>query len=566
MKNKRRLWILFLSAACAALCISLAACGGRTEGSQSAPGSDTQSSDTVSDSGSLSDSTSDSTSENPRPPSGNVTDYMLDEERKFTGTLKEGEPEGEGKLEWVQTNCVYTGEFKNGVYEGKGTFEWRNTGDKLEGIFSNGAPVNGKYTYANTMSYAGEFNEKWKFEGEGVFDWNMYAANGSVKEYGWLYEGEFKNGTPVGCRGKITFIRHGSDAGVYWFEGEMSGFPEVKKGQQGRGRIVYPDGSFYEGDVYYSSKGEWLRCGEGMQNFFNTTFTGASAGGSAEDKIYCYQGSFDARNYSWMYGNGVMYFSDVSGRPTGYIKGTWNGLIRVGEYTGNWTEDMLAERWKNTEELSYHDAYLTLFNAYMEQWKDTDMTGKLLMLGDSQFSKECFPQAVELLSDEFDAVDIAIGGTTSAWWNDMLDQVVLGEPEYILIHVGGNDICVGNSRETAIRDTKALIDALKVKYPRSKIFYVSLIVGTFVYEQNFDEKFIAINDAMKEYAAESGKFEYIDVVSLFYSADQVSDIYDERFGYLKTEYFADGMHLKKTAYDLWGEAIKSELLKLLQNK
>jgi len=62
-----------------------------------------------------------------------VTDYMLDEERRYTGTLVDGKPEGEGKLEWVLTNCVYTGEFSNGVYEGKGVFEWNSTGDKLEG-------------------------------------------------------------------------------------------------------------------------------------------------------------------------------------------------------------------------------------------------------------------------------------------------------------------------------------------------------------------------------------------------------------------------------------------------
>ena len=46
----------------------------------------------------------------------------------------------------------------------------------------------------------------------------------------------------------MTFNQEGKGEGVYWFEGEMSGFPEVKKGQQGRGYIVYPDKSTYEGE------------------------------------------------------------------------------------------------------------------------------------------------------------------------------------------------------------------------------------------------------------------------------------------------------------------------------
>ena len=554
MKRKRTIKLLFLSMLSISLLAIAAACGGEenTETSSGTNVSDTSSS-------SRPDSSSDSMEEQ-------VTDYMLDEERKYTGTLVDGKPEGEGTLEWVLTNCAYTGEFSNGVYEGKGVFEWNSTGDKLEGIFSCGTPITGKYTYANTMSYEGEFNTEWKFEGEGIFDWNTYNADGSVKAYGWKYEGEFKNGSPEGCRGKVTFNQEGKGEGVYWFEGEMSGFPEVKKGQQGRGYIVYPDKSTYEGGIYYTSEGEWIRYGEGTQNFFYTTFTGASAGGEASDKIYCYVGEFDGRNYSWMYGNGVMYFSDISGNPTGYIKGTWDGLIRVGPYTAPWAEEQLLDRWKDTEELTYTDGYLSLFNEYMDKYGETDMADKLLMLGDSQFSKECFSQATDLFADEFSAVNIAIGGTTSAWWRDMLDELILGAPKYILVHVGGNDIRTGTPLETAVRDTKNLIDELAVKYPRAEIFYVSGIVGAFDYEQAFDEKLISLNDQMEEYAEESGNFEYIDVFSVLYSVENKSNIYDERFGYLQEDLFTDRLYLTKAAYDLWGNAIKQSLLQFTNGK
>lgn len=492
-----------------------------------------------------------------------VSDYMLDGERKFTGTLVDGKPSGEGTLEWVLTNCVYTGGFKDGLYSGEGKFEWRNTGDVLEGTFAEGAPVSGTYTYANTMSYTGGFNSAWQFHGLGTFDWNTYRADGSVLAYGWLYEGEFRNGSPAGCVGKVTFNQQGTGFGIYWFEGEMSGFPEVKREQQGKGKIVFDDGSWYEGDVLYTADGQWLRYGEGMQDFFHTTFTGASAGGSASDKISMYIGSFDALNYSWMYGNGVMCFADPSGNPTGYIRGTWNGLIRVGPYTGEWSEDILPEAWRGTQELSYTDTYTALFNGYMEQYKNTDMTGKLLMVGDSQFSREMFAQAEELFADEFDAVNIAIGGTTSDWWSSKLDELILGEPEYVLVHVGGNDIRVGDSLESAIADTKALMDDLAVKYPNAKLFYVSGIVGVFDYESNFARDEIAINDAMKAYAEEGG-YTYLDVFPVLFKADGTG-IYEEGYGYLQASLFVDKLHLTAAGYDLWGEAIKNALLQALQS-
>lgn len=533
MKRKTVFCILFaLCGLCLAL--ALAGCGGSSDGEETEqPG------------------TSQTESEQ-------VTGIMLDDERCYTGTLVNGQPSGEGVLEWVLTDCVYTGSFLDGRYNGEGKFEWHALGDVLEGRFENGAPVYGTYTYANTMHYTGEFNEAWQFHGQGTFDWNMYNADGSVSAYGWLYEGAFVNGSPAGCTGKVTFNQQGTGTGVYWFTGEMSGFPELRRDQHGSGKIVYDDGSVYEGEIYYTADGQYLRFGEGMQNFFNTTFTGASAGGSAADKIFCYVGSFDAVRYSWMYGNGVMCFSNAAGEPTGYIRGTWNGMIRVGPYTGEWSQDKLPEAWRSAPELSYTDTYSALFEGYMEQYGDTDMTGKLLMLGDSQFSREMFSQAEELFADEFDAVNIAIGGTTSDWWTSKLDQLILNEPEYILVHVGGNDIRVGDAREAAVADTKALMDALAQKYPNAKLYYVSGIVGVFDYGQGFAQDEIAINDAMKAYAQQGG-YTYLDVFSVLYGTAP-SDICEEGVGYLQPQYFVDDLHLTREGYDLWGNAIKDALL------
>ena len=231
-----------------------------------------------------------------------VVDYQLDDERMYTGEMVDGLPHGQGVLTWVYTNCVYTGEFKRGLYDGEGLFEWLNNGDKFEGTFKDNAPSYGKFTYKNTMTYTGEFNKNWAFHGQGTFDWNTYHPDGRIASYGWLYEGEFKNGTMVNCEGKITFTvaRDGSNGeGVYWYEGLMSGFPQVAVGQTGTGFIKFNDGSTYEGDLFVKNVNEFIRFGNGVQNFSKcTTLSSADFGASHDVKLSKYVGQFDGKSFS----------------------------------------------------------------------------------------------------------------------------------------------------------------------------------------------------------------------------------------------------------------------------
>ena len=547
MKRKRTIKLLFLSMLSISLLAIAAACGGEgnTETSSGANVSDTSSS-------SRPDSSSDGMEEQ-------VTDYMLDEERRYTGRLVDGKPEGEGKLEWVLTNCVYTGEFSNGVYEGKGVFEWNSTGDKLEGIFSCGTPITGKYTYANTMSYEGEFNTEWKFEGEGIFERITYNADGSIKAYGWKYEGEFKNGSPEGCRGKVTFNQEGKGEGVYWFEGEMSGFPEVKKGQQGRGYIVYPDKSTYEGGIYYTSEGEWIRYGEGTQNFFYTTFTGASAGGEASDKIYCYVGEFDGRNHSCMYGNGVMYFSDISGNPTGYIKGTWNGMSRIGEWSGEWKEEYLLDKWKSLKEIDWKHEFFRKLEGYIEEESDKDMTGKTLLLGTSTF--EYWYTSKEDLSPEYDSINFGVGGSTAKWWNENAELLkgVKGCPEQILLFIGGNDVASSYSTEDIVAWSQSFIGKLKEYFPQSKIVFVSLQTALIRWNQR--EQVKEVNAAVKSWIETEENIYFLDIYDYLYDSQaQSGTYYDAEYGALRTDVWqADKLHLNTLGYELFTKAIKEKL-------
>lgn len=487
-----------------------------------------------------------------------VVDYMLDDERKYTGQLVNGLPEGEGILTWVKTNCVYTGEFKAGAYHGEGLFEWKNNGDSLKGTFENGNPINGKFTYKNTMSYTGEFNESWQFHGKGTFDWNMYNSSGDVTSYGWLYEGEFKNGTMIGCVGKITFTvaRNGSNGqGCYWYEGLMAGFPGVAVGQYGKGFIKYGDGSTYEGDVYVQNANSFIRQGKGVQNFETcTTLSAVDFGASHEYKVIDYVGEFDGLSHGWMFGNGVVYFEDLEGNPAGYIKGSWNGTTRTGDWVGTWSNDILKEEYRETSEISYKDAYGRKLDGFIASCKDMNMSDKTLLLGPSTF--EFWETAEEDLESVLNVVNFGIGGSGPIFWETGVSSLsnLPSAPKNIIYYVGTNDIASrGETVEDSINKTKQILELLKELFPETNLYVVESYVATSRW--NLLDSMMSLNSTIKEYC-ETNNIGYIETWSyLFDSSNTTGKYFVEGYGSLRTDiWVSDNLHLNSTGYNLFAQA------------
>lgn len=476
-----------------------------------------------------------------------VTDLMLDSNRKYTGYMVDGLPNDEnGTLAYLNSGDTYVGNFKNGIITGKG-----------------------KLTYSNGMFYEGDFVNG-QFHGTGVFDWSMPSS------VGWLYEGEFQNGTMAGCVGKLTLIagRTGGN-GICWLVGEMSGFPAIKDNQDAIGKIVYDDGSWYEGEIRYTTNFNALRYGEGEQNFFNTSFSSTAAGAPGGYKIYKYVGTFDQVNYNWMKGDGIVYFAEEDGTPAGYITGTWSGFTRVGVYTK--TPVVLDEEWEGTQEFEYANAYDRKFEYSMQQYGDTDMSGKMLMIGASQFDLEFFTQAVTLMEDEAIAgrsigtVDIAIGGTTADWWNGKMETLTstIGEPEIILLNIIGNEIGRGDSVEAAKIEQVKLMTALNEAYPNAKIYQVGYTYGPYRYQSNDIGKIREVCDYMEEWWKDKDYGAWIDLTTILFgsveteiSDDVIAERYGKDYRYLKVDMFADGLHFTKAAFQIWGTAIKQKLIEL----
>ena len=114
----------------------------------------------------------------------NRKEFKLEDERGFTGGMKDGLRHGWGVVCWLNGD-FYSGEWKDGWMEGKGT-----------------------YFLANQDIYEGKFKKGLK-DGKGAYMWRR----------GFRYEGEFKEGLPWG-RGTYQGINQRFIDGI-WKAGEL---------------------------------------------------------------------------------------------------------------------------------------------------------------------------------------------------------------------------------------------------------------------------------------------------------------------------------------------------------
>ena len=484
-----------------------------------------------------------------------VTEYRLDNERKYTGYVDSSYcPQSFGTLTWIFTNCVYTGEFLNGNYSGSGTFEWRNENNILIGSWENNEPTYGMLRYANTMRYIGNF-KNFTFEGKGLFDWTTYNNDGSLKDYGWLYEGQFKAGTIAGCYGRITMNRTGTGSGIYYFEGLMSGFPAISPNQQGKGKIVFDDNSVYVGQILYDGS-NYYRHGRGEQFFYYVAeYTGATAGGNMRDKIYSYVGEFDRSG--WIRGNGVMYFCDTNLVPTCYITGFWIGMTRMSDWTSS-TPPKIKTEWQSTSEAEWVSEYYAKLKGYVDINKDVSLNGKVLMLGPSTL--EFWTTSKQDLSPEYDSLNFGIGGSGPLFWNENLDVLdsLSGCPSKILFVVGNNDIAANRTTlNEMIANTHEIVEKLHSKYSTATIYLTTN--NPCESRWNLNDAVLALNQDLLTYTNSQSYLKLIDVFPHFFGTTS-NAFYLEGYGYLRTDLFrADKLHYNDAGYAMYANIIKEGL-------
>ena len=75
-------------------------------------------------------------------------------------------------------------------------------------------------------------------------------------------------------------------------------------------------------------------------NYFKNDLSGKI---KIDEKIYMFVGYFDYRKTNWIYGNGVLYYRDLEGKPSRFVKGFFSCLNKTGEYKGDF--DFFSGIW-----------------------------------------------------------------------------------------------------------------------------------------------------------------------------------------------------------------------------
>ena len=493
-----------------------------------------------------------------------ITNKMLDSERRYTGYVNEaGQPHGFGTLTWIFTNCIYTGEFANGLYSGSGTFEWKNSGDVLIGTWADNAPVHGMLRYANTMRYVGQFKKgtdgSFQFHGQGVFDWNTYNADNSIKDYGWLYEGEFANGSPDGCYGKLTYTPgRTDDPGVQWVEGYMTGFIGVRTNQTTNGKVKYNDATYYIGDLYHSSNNNYKRKGLGTCYFadantghFDGSYCGVPFENAYLDKFY---GQFDEDSASgWIYGNGIWYLrSEVTGNPYTYVTGYWYGGNKIGDYTADYAID---PDWIGLDEHSFamYDFKVTRYSnlyqnkgnidvcfagdSFMEFWRGTYSENGVVI--------DNFGTGASYDTDMagYDTYNVGIGGTIAYLWRGWADNLILNHhPKKVVIHLGYNDLHMGGTIESTLNNIKALTEYLLAHGVEHVYLFSVENSPTFIDYKTVENNY---NSQLQTYINSQENVTYVNSNALFNESN------------FSTYFISDGVHLNAAGYQLVVSLIKT---------
>ena len=268
-------------------------------------------------------------------------------------------------------------------------------------------------------------------------------------------------------------------AGVWYFVPSAGTFVKGKP-CKGFGCIKYAEGSVYTGEIYYDGK-KFNKLGFGRQDFSRSTI-GAVMPDLGERK-YKYVGNYDYRKTQWIYGNGVVYYTDADGKPTHFRKGFYSGLDKTGEYKGEFDYSALLDGYTPDMEFDYDENAGWLQSRWEEISEKIEKVGKAkaLFIGDSYFGLADYSSdfvSADAFKNKFpeNYVNIGIGGSKYADWVGWFDKIKhISAPEKIVLNLGFNDLHNGGSVSKVYSDYVKLIKLIKANFPETEIYAICVV-------------------------------------------------------------------------------------------
>lgn len=339
--------------------------------------------------------------------------------------------------------------------------------------------------------------------------------------------------------------------GPIYFEFE-SKEKKLKENLKMFGSIRYRDLSVYTGPLIYKN-GKGNKIGFGTQDMTKAPFSTDETG--LDENIYKYDryvGLFDYRKTDWIYGNGVMYFTDHNGKPKAFVKAFFSSLKILKPYVGEFDYSNLLANYTKDMEISPemcvpHRARLELLENRCHQAKNIN----LLMIGDSWFHfYDEGPE--EALTGEFkkdsankSVINIGIGGTTFADWIKYLPNFNRAiKYNSILINLGINDIHSNLTVKHVYSNFLKLIKIIRNNNKDCKIYVneVARAPGFINYSDNVKN----LNKMIKAYCG-SNNLSFVECCQCFYKEN------GELLDNISSYYGEDLLHLNKKGSAVWKE-------------
>ncbi len=164
----------------------------------------------------------------------------------------------------------------------------------------------------------------------------------------------------------------------------------------------------------------------------------------------------------------------------------------------------------------------------------------ILLIGDSLLAQENWSNLLRRNDLKNDAFGGAI--TQQMLWNIERGQLIYN-PKIVVIDGGINDLLSGVPTQRVLNNYQKIIETLQ----KRNIKIIAHLVLYTVDNEAINKEVFILNYLLKEYF-ESQKIEFIDMNL------QLSD-----HKKLKSNFSIDGIHLRKEAYNLWANELKSKL-------
>jgi lysophospholipase L1-like esterase len=334
-----------------------------------------------------------------------------------------------------------------------------------------------------------------------------------------------------------------NSVGIWYFVADNG---EWKKGKpcKGFGTVKYAEGSVYTGDLYYDGK-NFNKIGFGQQDFSRSCFGNIDK--RINEKKYKFVGRYDYRKTDWIYGNGVMYYTDACGKPTHFAKGFFTGVRITGDYRGTFDYSSLLDGYTAEMEFDYDSdrEYIRerFNNAHLlcERLEKTDT----LFIGDSYFDfldnkaysgkfsfYNVFPQ---------NFVNCGIGGSRFCDWIGYMPQLKrLSQPDRIIINLGFNDLHFGKTAKQVYADYLKFLRLIRELFPQSEILLMKVV---------HSPKFSSC-------CKEENEFNALTAKSASRLGVTVADWNGRISACAENCFHADGVHPNETGYRLFTEEIK----------